>query len=445
MTLLPHLAARLFGVPLAIHRPKLDVILAVLGPRVAYTASYPNSPADLAAPLAYSPPTRSPPLAAPGVAVIPIHGTLVRRTVGLEAESGLTSYAALAAQLDAALANPEVGAILLDVDSPGGESSGVFDLADRIRAATQVKPVWAVANDMAFSAAYALASAASKVFVSRTGGVGSIGVIAMHVDQSEKDAQDGVRYTAVFAGDRKNDLNPHEPISGEAHAFLKAEVHRIYGLFVETVARHRGLEPALVRDTEAGLFFGQAAVAMGLADALGTFEDALTQLAASVSPRPKADTAASGLAAGAGPVRPSDLCPSLPMESRMNEQDESAVTNRDANHDTNRDADHKEMAPAPDPNLTASAATMASSMADAIEIAQTCTLAGRTELIAGFLEAHATPAQVRSQLLAAQADASPEIVSRIDPLAAVTAAQAGHPGAAHNPLVQAVKSRLGQP
>ncbi len=438
MTLLPHLAARLFGVPLAIHRPKLDVIMAVLGPRVAYTASYPNSPADLATPLAYSPPTRSPPLAAPGVAVIPIHGTLVRRTVGLEAESGLTSYAALAAQLDAALANPEVATILLDIDSPGGESSGVFDLADRIRAATQVKPVWAVANDMAFSAAYALASAASKVFVSRTGGVGSIGVIAMHVDQSEKDAQEGVRYTAVFAGDRKNDLNPHEPISGEAHAFLKAEVHRIYGLFVETVARHRGLEPAMVRDTEAGLFFGQAAVAMGLADALGTFDDALAQLAASVSSRPKADTAASGLAAGADPVRPSDLCPSLPMESRMNEQDESAMTAHEADHDI----EHDEKAPAP---ADAKASSMASSMADAIEIAQTCTLAGRTELIAGFLEAHATPAQVRSQLLAAQAEASPEIVSRIDPLAAVTAAQAGHPGATHNPLVQAVKSRLGQP
>ena len=182
-----------------------------------------------------------------GVAVIPIHGTLVRRTVGLEAESGLTSYTQLAAQLDAALANPEVAAILLDIDSPGGESGGVFDLADRIRAATQVKPVWAVANDMAFSAAYALASAASKVFVSRTGGVGSIGVIAMHVDQSEKDAQDGVRYTAVFAGDRKNDLTPHAPISNEAHAFLQAEVNRIYSIFVETVARNRGLAPSTVQ------------------------------------------------------------------------------------------------------------------------------------------------------------------------------------------------------
>ena len=82
MTLLPHMAARLFGVPLAIHRPKLDVILAVLGPRVGLT--------DLAAPSGFTPPARDAPTATPKIAVIPIHGTLVRRTVGLEAESGLT-------------------------------------------------------------------------------------------------------------------------------------------------------------------------------------------------------------------------------------------------------------------------------------------------------------------------------------------------------------------
>ncbi len=129
MTVLPHLAARLFGVPLAIHRPKLDLILAVLGPRVGV--------AELAAPAGFTAPPRATAPPTSGVAVIPIHGTLVRRTVGLEAESGLTSYTQLAAQLDAALANPEVAAIVLDIDSPGGESGGVFDLADRIRAATR--------------------------------------------------------------------------------------------------------------------------------------------------------------------------------------------------------------------------------------------------------------------------------------------------------------------
>ena len=405
MTVLPHLAARLFGVPLAIHRPKLDVILSVLGARVGL--------ADLAAPVGYTPAARA--LGPPSgkVAVIPIHGTLVRRTSGIEAESGLASYTGIAAQLDAALASPEIAAILLDIDSPGGESGGVFDLADRIRAASEVKPIWAVANDMAFSAAYALASAAARVFVARTGGVGSIGVIAMHVDQSVKDAHDGVRYTAVFAGERKNDLNPHEPISNEAHAVLKAEVDRIYDLFVETVARHRGLDADAVRATEAGLFFGPDAVATGLADAVGSLDDALTQLTQSLSPLPTQVAPASQ----AGFLR------NHQMESSMNDRTDPAASDRPL-------ADPAGSHPQP------SATATALSVADAVEIAQTCTLAGRTDLIAGFLEAQSSPAKVRSQLLAAQAEASPEITSRIAPDAARPVAS--------NPLIDAAKQIAAQ-
>ncbi len=405
MTVLPHLAARLFGVPLAIHRPKLDVILSVLGARIGL--------ADLAAPVGYTPAARAPGPPSGKVAVIPIHGTLVRRTSGIEAESGLASYTGIAEQLDAALASPEIAAILLDIDSPGGESGGVFDLADRIRAASEVKPVWAVANDMAFSAAYALASAATRVFVARTGGVGSIGVIAMHVDQSVKDAHDGVRYTAVFAGERKNDLNPHEPISNEAHAVLKAEVDRIYDLFVETVARHRGLDADAVRATEAGLFFGPDAVATGLADAVGSLDDALTQLTQSLSPLPTQVATASQ----AGFLR------NHQMESSMNDRTDPAASDRPL---ADPAGSH------PQPSTTATAL----SMADAVEIAQTCTLAGRTDLIAGFLEAQSSPAKVRSQLLAAQAEASPEITSHIAPDAARPLAS--------NPLIDAAKQIAAQ-
>ena len=340
----------------------------------------------------------------------------MRRTSGIEAESGLASYTGIAAQLDAALASPEIAAILLDIDSPGGESGGVFDLADRIRAASEVKPVWAVANDMAFSAAYALASAATRVFVARTGGVGSIGVIAMHVDQSVKDAQDGVRYTAVFAGERKNDLNPHEPISNEAHAVLKAEVDRIYDLFVETVARHRGLDADAVRATEAGLFFGPDAVATGLADAVGSLDDALTQLTQSLSPLPTQVVTASQ----AGFLR------NHQMESSMNDRTDPAALDRPLADPAGNP---------PQPSATASTAT-AMTVADAVEIAQTCTLAGRTDLIAGFLEAQASPAKVRSQLLAAQADASPEITSRITPDVVLPAAS--------NPLIDAAKQIAAQ-
>ena len=148
-----YLASRLFGTPLLIHRPKLDVILSVVGQRIGM-AAVPDLPAmpplDLAA---YQ---RPPAAASPeGIAVIPIHGSLVKRSLGMEAASGLTSYGDIDAMLNAALADPQVGGILLDIDSPGGEASGSFELARRVREAAAVKPIWAVANDAAYSAAYA--------------------------------------------------------------------------------------------------------------------------------------------------------------------------------------------------------------------------------------------------------------------------------------------------
>lgn len=420
MNLLPHLAARLFGAPLLIHRPKLDVILSVLATRVGLP--------DLSAPTGFVQPDRSAALAdtgagQSGIAVIPIYGTLVRRTQGLEAQSGLTSYAGIAQSLETALADPSVAAILLDIDSPGGESSGVFDLADRIRAATAIKPVWAVANDMAFSAAYALASAASRLIVSRTGGVGSIGVIAMHVDQSVKDQQDGIAYTAVFAGDRKNDLNPHAPISGEAHSFLQGEVNRIYDLFATTVAKHRGMGVNTIKSTQAALFFGADAVASGLADDVGTLDDALLQLH-------------------------SMLTPPVPSLSRLLASQTLPETSPEKEIPMTQSVQTTPVLNQTGSTATASATTSTTdsvfAVSDAIEVAQSCTLAGRTDLIVGFLEAKVAPAQVRSQLLNEKAQQSTEIVSRIDPNAAHRQEMATtNPASPDNPLIAAVKARIG--
>ena len=420
MNLLSHLAARLFGAPLLIHRPKLDVILSVLGSRVGLP--------DLSASTGFAPPDRNAAQSdtspgQSGIAVIPIYGTLVRRTQGLEAQSGLTSYAGIAQSLEAALANPSVAAILLDIDSPGGESSGVFDLADRIRAATAIKPVWAVANDMAFSAAYALGSAASRLIVSRTGGVGSIGVIAMHVDQSVKDQQDGIAYTAVFAGDRKNDLNPHAPISGEAHSFLQGEVNRIYDLFATTVAKHRGMGVNTIKNTQAALYFGTDAVASGLADDVGTLDDAILQINSMLTP-----PVPSLSRLLASPTLP-ETSPEkeIPMTQSVQPTPVLAQTGSPATA-----------------SATTSSTEPAFAVSDAIEIAQSCTLAGRTDLIAGFLEAKVAPAQVRSQLLNEKAQQSTEIVSRIDPNAAVRQEMAtSNPASPDNPLIAAVKARIG--
>ena len=274
--MLPHLAARLFGTPLLVHRAKLDVILAVLGERLNLTAPA----ADLAIPV-----PRVTPAQPSGIAVIPIHGTLVKRVLGMEAASGLTSYGGIAQEIDAALADPLVQGILLDIDSPGGEASGSFELARQIRHAATQKPVWAVANDAAYSAAYALAASAQRLIVTETGGVGSIGVIALHIDQSAKDAQEGYRYTAVTAGTHKNDFSPHHPLSDAAKAELQTEVDRLYGLFVEHVAAMRSLDADAVRATEAGLYFGANAITAGLADAVSSFETALTDFSLFLSAR----------------------------------------------------------------------------------------------------------------------------------------------------------------
>ncbi|MFP3022687.1 MAG: S49 family peptidase, partial [Wolbachia sp.] len=118
----------------------------------------------------------------------------------------------------------------------------------------------------AYSAAYAIASSAEKVFVSRTSGVGSIGVIASHIDQSGFDEKQGIKYTTVFAGSRKNDLNPHEPMTSESLENLKSEVNRLYGMLVELIARNRNLSVEAIKNTEAGLYFGENAVEIGLAD-----------------------------------------------------------------------------------------------------------------------------------------------------------------------------------
>ncbi len=267
-----YLASRLFGTPLLIHRPKLDVILSVVGQRIGM-AVMPSMPTmDMA--VYHRPPAATAP---EGIAVIPIHGSLVKRSLGMEAASGLTSYGDIAAMLDAALADPQVSGILLDIDSPGGEASGSFELARRVREVAALKPVWAVANDAAYSAAYAIAASAQRLFVTETGGVGSIGVIALHVDQSVKDAKEGYHYTAITAGAHKNDYSPHEPLSDAAKTELQGEVDRLYAIFTEHVAAMRGLDLAAVRVTEAGLFFGTNAVAQGLADGVQTLDATLSQ------------------------------------------------------------------------------------------------------------------------------------------------------------------------
>jgi signal peptide peptidase SppA len=211
-----------------------------------------------------------------GIAVVPIRGLLSKSFNVWNAMWGATSYDDIEIIVEGALEDPNVKSILLDIDSPGGEVSGLFDLVDFIYESRDAKPIYAIANDYAFSAAYAIASAASKIFVNRTSGVGSIGVIATHVDVSEMDKKEGIKYTTIFAGDRKNDLSLHEPLSDEAISDLQKEVDRLYKMFVDLVARNRNISTAQIRATQAALYYGADSLSLGLADEVADFRKCLS-------------------------------------------------------------------------------------------------------------------------------------------------------------------------
>lgn len=411
--MLPHLASRLFGTPLLVHRAKLDVILAVMGERLGVAPPL----ADLALPVPKSATT-----APTGIAVIPILGTLVKRSLGMEAASGLTSYSEIAAMLDAAVADPMVSGILLDIDSPGGEASGSFELARRVREAAAIKPIWAVANDAAYSAAYAIAASAQRLFVTETGGVGSIGVIALHIDQSIKDANDGYRYTAITAGAHKNDYSPHEPLSDAAKSELQSEVDRLYAIFTEHVAAMRGLDLDAVRATEAGLFFGANAVVQGLADGIQTLDATLTEFQLFLN-------------------APKNALTQSPSQARGVFRTETANPKKDLNMSEEQTIDI--------PGGDEAAAQLAQAVADAKRdvtqtaqaIAEVCMLAGCPERAAEFIAAGKSQSEVRRVLIdarAAHAEAT-EIRSTIT-------AEAGTSLASHaetSPIVAAVKKLAG--
>lgn len=209
------------------------------------------------------------------VAIIQVYGPLSQKEDFWSWLFGGTSYDQIRSELESALNNDEIESILFDIDSPGGNVAGVFDLVDEIYESRSKKPSVAIINEIAYSAAYAIASAANEIYIPRTGGVGSIGVIAVHTDQSKFDEKLGVKYTPIFAGEKKNDFSTHEPLSADAYKSVKAEIDEIYDLFVTTVADNRNISAQRIRDMEAALFQGQKAVDAGLADGVKTYKQIL--------------------------------------------------------------------------------------------------------------------------------------------------------------------------
>jgi capsid assembly protease len=282
----PHLAARLFNTPLLIHPQKLDAIIAGLGERMLGSGIEVESHFNQAALPAEMFSTRTGTrgdqgyTVTDGVAVIYASGALVHRSRMDGASSYLLGYNELATQLEAAMADPEVHAVLQVFDSPGGEVSGAFEYGDRIHALRGKKPMWAMADSLAASAAYLGGSAFDKMAVSSTGYAGSIGVVMRHVDMSRRLVNEGISVTHIFAGDHKVDGNPYEPLPKDVQANLQEEVNGIYSMFVDAVSRNRGLSVQAIRNTQAAVYRGQAAVNQGLADRVSTTDQMLSELAA---------------------------------------------------------------------------------------------------------------------------------------------------------------------
>jgi signal peptide peptidase SppA len=318
--------------------------------------------------------------------------------------------------------DPGIRGVLLDVDSPGGEIGGLFDLADEVYAVREQKPCYAIANDEAFSAAYALASSAQRLFVTRTGGVGSIGVIAVHMDQSGWDEKMGRKYTAIYAGARKNDFSTHQPLSDDARANLQGEVDRLYEMFVASVARNRDLAPALIRKTDAGLFWGEKAVSAGLADQVGSFDDALAAVtqASRASRQVRATASAEAqiaegkeetIMAQTPDTKPADAPAPVAAPAETKPAAEALAPAASA------------AAPAPEPVAAPpaaptvdAAAIEARIRAEHEEIAALCTLAGTPEFLSEAIGKRMTVAQAREALLAKKAARSQgtQINSQVD-------------------------------
>lgn len=227
-----------------------------------------------------------------GVALVPVSGTLVHKYDHVKPYSGMTGYNGIIARVQAAIADPEVKGILMDMDTPGGEVAGCFDAAQTIRALAQEggKPLWAVADDMACSAGMAIASAADRRLITQSAVMGSVGVVMAHQSVAGKLKEDGIKVTLIHSGAHKVDGNPYEDLSAEALAAFQAKSDTLRQEFAALVSTHTGLSVDAVLATEAKTYRGQEAIDIGFADqlvngneAIAIFADFLNQPKTNIS------------------------------------------------------------------------------------------------------------------------------------------------------------------
>ena len=440
MTDLPYMASRLYGTPLLIARPKLEVILGVVARKLAGDTLATPPPATVDTGMTGGLQNLD------GIAVLPMLGTLVRRSSYIGAASGLTSYHDIESMADQAFSDPMVKAVLLEIDSSGGEAGGVFDLAQRLRALSQTsgKPLWAIADEAALSAAYAIACAADRLWLTRTAEVGSIGVVAVHVDESVADAKAGLNYTFLHAGAHKVDGHPHAPLPAPVAADIQADIEQLHTQFIALVAGFRRLSVDAIRDTEARVYRGEAALQAGLADQIGTRAEAITalqrQLAMSASRSLRNKAAA--LSAARTPPR------SQPSPKEISMNDHNPVTPvDDAQENTVPNSNPAPVTSPQTPPLDEAAITaqveqrLRRQLAELTEIAAQAKRLGVTVDPAQALARGVTPDALRQSVLkqAAERDVAQDIVAE-----APQQPQTKPQSVADSPLVKAAQAYGGR-
>lgn len=207
-------------------------------------------------------------------AILPLYGVVSQRMNLLTEYSGGTSTDVFGGWFDDAMADETVSRIVIDVDSPGGSVYGIAELSNKIYKARGTKPIVAVSNSLMASAAYWVASAADEVFVTAGGEVGSVGVIAVHVDQSKANEQAGINVSYITAGEHKAEGNPDEPLADDARSFIQSRVDEYYEMFITDVARNRGKDKSYVKSNfgQGRVFGTNQSIRSGMADKIGSLE-----------------------------------------------------------------------------------------------------------------------------------------------------------------------------
>jgi signal peptide peptidase SppA len=267
-----------YATPWFIERAKLEAIMGFLELKASGQGPSEEKLAEIRAAAS----SRGVSRASGAVAILPLFGIVSHRANMMQEISGGTSVEKFASAFRQAVNDPNIKAIVIDIDSPGGSTDGVEELSAEIFQAREKKPITAIANSLCASAAYYIGCSATEMVATPSALVGSIGVYMAHTDFSEFDKQAGVKTTLISAGKYKTEGNEYEPLTEEAISAAQVLVNSFYDQFVKAVARGRGVTATAVRNGfgEGRVVTAKQAKDLGMVDRVATLDEVLAKYGA---------------------------------------------------------------------------------------------------------------------------------------------------------------------